>query len=239
MSTNVGVGFLKREEIEAAALSLLAAYVQQFGTMAVLPPVPMEEIVECHLELDFGFDNLCRSLGMTEVLGATWINRRRVRIDESLDPTIFPKREGQYRFTVGHETGHWELHHHLFLTNANQASLFDALPKPSIVCRAQTKKDPMEWQADAFSSYLLMPTEMVFNAWKEMRGSLKPYVATEEIADLSARHSPAEDFIPTIEAAYEMAKIFKVSGQAMQIRLMGLGLIRAQDKQLGLFRTRN
>jgi hypothetical protein len=66
-----------------------------------------------------------------------WAAERRVRVDSSLDPAEFPAKEGRYRFTVGHEVGHWQLHRHLFLANACQDSLFEAPSEPSVVCRAR------------------------------------------------------------------------------------------------------
>ena len=93
----------------------------------------------------------------------------------------------------------------------------------------------MEWQADCFTGFFLMPKEMVQTAWKSRVGNLEPYVAAEEIADLSARWGLAEDERPTVEIARELAREFKVSGQAMQIRLVGLGLIQVKVPAPGLF----
>ncbi len=228
------VKYLRREEIELAALSTLTAYEQQFGKI-VEPPIPAEELLECHLELDLRFEDLVRLQEAPDALGAIWMNQREVRIDESLDPTLFPEKEGRYRFTLGHEVGHWQLHRHLFLRDMNQVSLFEASPQPSIVCRARSSKVSIEWQADTFSSYLLMPKEMVFGAWEELHGSLKPYFAAKEMASLAIRRSQLDSFTPTVEVAREMAREFKVSTQAMQIRLVGLGLVRIQNRAASLF----
>ncbi len=228
------VKYMKVEDIEAAALCLLAEYGRKFGPVEK-PPVPVEEILESHLGLNLGFDDLPKMLKAPDVLGATWVRDRRVLIDQSLDPSVHTVKEGRYRFTVAHEVGHWELHRHHFLDNPAQASLFETTPEPSIVCRTSSRKDPMEWQADAFSGYLLMPKEMVFSAWKERNGSLDHYVAEKEIAGLSARWGLAEDERPAVDIARRMALDFKVSGQAMQIRLIGLGLIKTEDPGPGLF----
>jgi Zn-dependent peptidase ImmA (M78 family) len=94
----------------------------------------------------------------------------------------------------------------------------------------------MEWQADTFAGYLLMPKEMVFEKWREVQGDLDPYVAIDEIADLSARWGLAEDETPTVSAARDLAQHFRVSGQAMQIRLVGLSLILTEPPEPGLFK---
>ncbi len=228
------VKFLKPEKIEAATQCMLDEYSHKFAKIEH-PPIPAEEILECLIGLELGFDDLPHKLGIPDVLGATWIQKKKVLIDSTLDPTINSNMEGRYRFTVGHELGHWDLHRHFFQTDPNQTTLFGMSPEPSIVCRKRAKKEPIEWQADSFAGYLLMPTDMVLKAWEEQYGSLTPYIAVDEIADLSARWSLDEDSTPTVEIARTMAKDFKVSGQAMQIRLIGLGLIKREVPVPGLF----
>ena len=180
------VKFLRYSEIENATLCLLAEYGRKYGDV-VAPPVPVEEILEAHLALTLDFDDLGRRIGVPDVLGATWIQDKLVLVDQSLDPTENPPKEGRYRFTLAHELGHWELHRHHFLADAGQPSLFGDKPKPSIVCRTSSRKEPMEWQADCFAGYLLMPEDRVFRVWEQVYGSAGQYVAFEEIEQLKAR----------------------------------------------------
>lgn len=228
------VRYLRRTEIENATLCLLAEYGRKYGEV-VEPPIPVEEILEAHLGLTLDFENLAERLGLGDVLGATWIRGRRVLVDQSLDPTENPPKEGRYRFTLAHELGHWELHRHHFLSDVAQGQLFDEKREPSIVCRTSSRKDPMEWQADTFSGYLLMPEDMMLQAWKIRQGNCEPYIAKEEMTDLSARWGLTEDSRPTVDVARELAREFNVSGQAMQIRLIGLGLIKTENPGPGLF----
>lgn len=217
--------FVPRESIEASTMSLLADYGRKYG-VKVQPPVPVEEIIEAHLGLRFDFADLPRLLNIPDVLGGTWFRDRKVKIDESLDPDVFPAMLGRYRFTVGHEIGHWEMHRHRFLADHGQAAMFAGEERP-MVCRSNDKNQ-LEWQADAFAGYLLMPKELVFAQWEAMHGGLAPYIATREIADLKARWGLGEDERPTTEVARQMAQVFEVSAQAMQIRLIELGLIRTR-----------
>ena len=215
------VGYLRVDEIEAAAAATLASYGRRFGEV-LAPPVPVEEILECDLELDFGIEDLKADFG-DDALGALWASERRVRVDASLDPTLYPEKEGRYRFTVGHEIGHWKLHRHLFVPNPDQGSLFDEPSEPSVVCRSGSGKPPVEWQADAFSSRLLMPAGMLIWAWAEAKGGR------------AASSRPARRHNPTAAPVGRMARAFGVSAQAMRIRLVGLGLI-ANHEGAGLFR---
>jgi Zn-dependent peptidase ImmA (M78 family) len=114
--------------------------------------------------------------------------------------------------------------------------LFDMDDKPSIVCRAKDRKEPMELQADIFAGYFLMPAEMIRKSWHEKYGKNEPYVAEKEIGRLSTKLGLGEDDnTPTVEIAREIAKDFKVSGQAMQIRLIGMGLIQVRDQGPSIF----
>jgi len=228
------VPFLRESAIEDETLCLLADYGRRYGTV-VAPPVPVEGMLESLLELDVDFDDLPALLGMSDVLGATWFEDKRVVVDMSIDPTVDASKEGRYHFTLAHEIAHWRLHRHLFARNPAQGSLFGDKAEPSIVCGARSRREPAEWQADRFAGFLLMPKAMVSQAWRTRRDGLEPYVAKEEIADLSARWGLAEDKRPTVEIARDMAREFNVSGQAMQIRLIGLGLIMTETPRPDLF----
>jgi len=223
------VKFLSEGQIEKAAMQLMAGHVAKFGPVS--PPVPVDEILECHLGLSFGIEDL-REYG-PDVLGATWLQTGRVAVDQSLDPSTFPDKEGRYRFTLAHELGHFELHAHQLRDNG-QATLFTESNHPTIVCRSSAKREPIEWQADQFAAQLLMPREMVYTYWRELFGD-RPYVAVDEIARLSERFGSTNRKAPTVSVARDMADHFAVSGQAMQIRLETLGLIRTKPAEPELF----
>ena len=228
------VEFLSEEEIETAALETLGSYGRRFGEVPA-PPVPVEEILECHLGLDFGLEDLAEAGLGEDVLGAMWAGERRVRVDSSLDPDEFPRKEGRYRFTVAHEIGHWQLHRYLFLANVGQDPLFGGSSEPSVICRAEyARKPPVEWQADAFAARLLMPARMVARAWEESRGTPEPLFLGDRgqaaSADLGRlRWSPAQAM------AWEMSSTFGVSPQAMTIRLGSLGLLRPHGRRDSMF----
>lgn len=226
------VPYLTLSQIEHDTRLLLAEYEQRFGS-PIAPPIDVEGILESLFQLDLRFADLRSSLGQ-DVLGATWIAEREVRVDVTLDPTVDERKEGRYRFTLGHEVGHWRLHRPLLEAKAQQGSLFGAVSEPTIVCRSSSK-EPQEWQADVYSGFLLMPEPLVRGQWQTICGSAEPYSAAGEIAALQSRWSLAENNTPTVSIARELAQVFRVSGQAMQIRLIGLGLIRTCNPQPHLF----
>lgn len=222
----VKVKYLSKQQIEWNAEKLLADFGKSFGVVDQ-PPVPVEEILETHLKLTMEFDNLTSRLGFPDVLGALWVPDRLVAIDESLDPSEFRQKEGRYRYTVGHEIGHWEQHRYYFLTDPNQGDMFPELRKePSVICRASQAKEPIEWQADYFSACLLMPGPMVVAAWKQ-HTALSPFLTNSGTYEYWRSMNPkASDasLSPEIATA-QLARRFQVSKQAMKIRLEALSLL--------------
>lgn len=70
--------------------------------------------------------------------------------------------EGRYRFTLGHEAGHWQLHRQLLRAARDQGVLFGDAPQPTVICRTSQAKRPIELQADRFSAAVLMPRALVY-----------------------------------------------------------------------------
>ena len=221
------VPFLTREQIEDQAADLLLSYGAKYGVVRK-PPIPADEILNTHLKVKLDFDNLPRLLEVdADVFGATWIEKGQVIIDERLDPTNHPEMIGRYNFTVGHETGHWQLHRVHFGKNPNQEQLF-ALPEPpSVVCRTSQAKEPIEWQADFFSACLLMPKIMLRESWKSRHG-----VECVSLEELRRIRSNGSSYAQTIsddamieEFCKPLSREFQVSPIAMRIRLETLGMI--------------
>ncbi len=229
------VPFLTRDYIESEADSLLIAYGEKLGPVT-RPPIPADDILNAYLRVALDFDDLPTMLDIeTDVFGATWIERKQVIIDQSLDPTDHPERIGRYNFTVGHETGHWQLHRRYLLKNADQGTLFEQEQRPTVVCRTSEAKEPIEWQADFFSSCLLMPKAMLKESWQAQGNGLRPITLGELRStspfNTSVRNSDdaiIEDFVKPL------AKEFAMSPIAMRIRLETLGFIVREPSLFGL-----
>ena len=243
------IPYLSKGTISHRAETLLAAFAVEHGEVTA-PPVPVEEILECHLKLSLGFDNLQRRFGVVDVLGAIWIRRREVLVDERLDPEINAGVEGRYRFTLAHEVGHWELHRDL-LSDERQLGLpGDLVQTPSLVCRKSEAREPIEWEADRFAADLLMPDSIVRRQWFDIVGTTEPLVYEDHKMTTFARrpYSTSMTSVGTImrrtgepphayffeRVAREFAPRFRVSNQAMRIRLEDLGLLRMQ-REASLF----
>jgi len=231
------VPFLPDKTLEAEADVLLAEYGGSFDPVTE-PPVPIDEIIELYLKLQFELQDLQQLFGAADVHGAIWINERRMAVDQSLDPHDNPRKMGRYRFTLGHETGHWRLHRSHYLKDKSQRSLFDEQTgEAAYICRSN-QKPRVEIQADRFSAFLLMPRKMVLSAWENHRGSLAPVVLddlreqeSKIIASETLRRGGLAMGRETIDntllewCGLPLAELFQVSPEAMRIRLESLGLL--------------
>jgi len=225
--------FLPEQDIERAALVLAERYCHRFS-QPLTPHLPLEELIECVLELSFRVDDLTALFGTADILGATKVDERLILVDMSLDPCEHPEKEGRYRFTLAHEIGHWELHRQSVPTAA-QRTLFDTDPLGTILCRA-SQYDQREWQANQYAAYLLMPASLIRMAWENCTGSVAPAMVPE--AQLSTRRwGLGEESAPTLPVVRDMARVFHVSAQAMQIRLQGMGLLTTRAAMSGSLTT--
>ncbi len=229
------VPYLHQKQIEAEANLVLAEWGQAHGEIAA-PPVPIDEILELHLGLTMEFKDMGELFPFGDVLGALWMQERLVGISQTLDPTDHPQKVGRYHFTLAHEGGHWRLHRQYYLENPYQGALFGDGPKPAAVCRSSEAKKPAEWQANCFAACLLMPRKMVRAAWEIWRGSLDavgadqlrtaagPQLLTQFAGQGQA--TPEElDHRLMEEFCLPLAKTFRVSREAMRIRLEELELL--------------
>lgn len=249
----IQVRYLSEEEIERDSVMLLAEYEETAGTPIKLP-VPVADITTYHLALQLGFADLHQTLGSPmlrdepDILGAIWVDKETILIDRSLDPKVNPSMLGRYRFSVAHEIGHWRLHRSYVAKDPNQTSLFDAPSEPTMICRSSQAKAPIEWQADFFSSCLLMPRRRVNDEWKECLGRTRPLLLSDlrpngqvmmraqTLIYEQGRNEAAAVNDPLFENVAEpIARRFGVSPAAMRIRLERLGLLlREAPRQTSL-----
>ncbi|HRC25963.1 MAG TPA: ImmA/IrrE family metallo-endopeptidase, partial [Alphaproteobacteria bacterium] len=219
----IRIDWMPPGKIEAEATALLASYEQAQGKIDSWA-TPVEEIAEIHLGLaceiiDFGADG---------ILGQIDIEDKIIKINSYLEPSALSGHEGRFYFTFAHEVAHWVLHRH-YVERDTAPTLFDSGKEKIILCRQQDKKEPVEWQADTFASCLLMPAEKIFARFRQYMKSDKSR-SIQELCDTYQRTRLIK--IPRTEDEIlgeifgDMAEDFKVSRQALIIRLKGMGLLQ-------------
>jgi Zn-dependent peptidase ImmA (M78 family) len=209
---------MSKEKINDEALVLLADY-QKIRGCDVEPPIPVENIIEQHLNVKIGFVDFGNKLGMRGVLGATYVQERMICVNEKL---LDDRSEGRLSFTWAHEAGHWTLHRHLIKPIAGQRSV-----DKTIFCRSKNAALPIEWQADYFASCILMPEENVRNAFNETFGS-NPL----NLLNIKSCYKGPLCFDPCVEnwpliadTVRSAGNFYNVSKQAIIVRLQHLGLL--------------
>jgi hypothetical protein len=228
---------MTNQEFEDEAALLLAEYSRQHVPVTA-PPIPIDDIVADYLRLSVFYKDLKKEFGVDDVLGALWVNKRQVDIDQGLVPEDNPSMLGRYHFTLAHEAGHWRLHRHLFQRKANQLQLLpENAERPEYICRS-SDTEPIEYQANRFASCLLMPREMIKRAWHEWRGSMDP-IYLDDLAEASGQSPTGTDNDPITKILFEdaarpLAATFEVSPDAMRIRLETMKLM-LRNKEPSLF----
>ena len=213
-----GVRYMPDAHIEREANHVLDAWAAGGNPRCL--PVPIDEIIELHLGLTLEFVDLCSQLGIDDVLGAIFPDRKLIKIDSSLEA---PAMRGRCAFTMAHEVGHWVLHRDLITIDAQQSKLFGLEPGPVHVCRSNSKPRE-EVQADMFAGYLLMPRAEMLSAWSEWRGT----DAQVSFAEVKERMGVDDEERAVQLFVRPLADTVGVSAQALGIRLRALKLIVGQ-----------
>lgn len=198
----VKIPYLTREEIEQKAALLIIDYCEK-NPDKIIPPIPVESIIEKYFNLSLEVDDLKSILNMGDVLGATYIDQKRVIIDESI------QNEGRFNFTCAHELGHWVLHRNCFKKKEQHHNKRKNIDD-TIVCRSSAKNERIELQANYFAASLLMPVKIVEKFLCNKYGSVKEFLL--RIKYISEELDTAVKYL---------SPIFKVSKEAMLIRLEG------------------
>ena len=228
---------LSREQIEGIAEKHLYAFRPEY--LQFPQPVDVDKFAVEYLHLRQDYQYLSSNgiyLGMyvfddTDRLAVYDEKKNEARyISEKADTIIIDKsllekgQEGRYRFTMGHEIGHGILHRmsddpydkyvklyyedndvHVFRCNFSYRE-FEHKPREK-----WTQLDWQEWQADAFSSALLMPETAIRNV----------------IAGYGSRFSK----MAREEIAIDVARTFDVTVTAARVRLESLGVIKPIEKK--------
>lgn len=182
-------------------------------------PTPLETIVSRLAETyRVGYD-VSATLGFTEgnqrILGCYLAASNTILIDVALQAY----RE-RFHFVLGHELGHLILHRHLTIEGERETNFIDTAEGINRKSALKTSADFLEWQANYFSSAMLLPKQMFTSALlgvvKEL--GLPPRLLVYVDDQMVTRR----DFRLITE---KLADFFQVSNAVAEYRLKGLGLV--------------
>lgn len=148
-----------------------------------------------------------------------------------IDSKVAEEDDPRLKFTYGHELGHYVTQYDIFHVNNNQLSLFEIIDdkETAVICKREsvdpnnesnerkkleTKEDWQEWQANYFSSALLIPK-------CTLRIALKEYIDNYDVMDQTPLLNKLEED-KLKKLIDELSKIYNVSIEMMKNRLKTL-----------------
>lgn len=234
-----GLFILKSEDIENEVENIL----NQYCPMCLEEPkkIDVEKLIE-DMGLNLYYANMSKNsevLGafvfnkgviptyIDDVLECKKYDEKTIIIDSK----IAEEEDPRLKFTYGHELGHYVTQYDLFHVNNNQLSLFDIVEEKqtAVICKREkvnpentlnkrkkleTKEDWQEWQANYFSSALLIPK-------CTLRIALKDYLDNYDVMDQNPLlNNLEEDKLKSL--INDLSEIYNVSFEMMKNRLKTL-----------------
>lgn len=212
------VPYMEKEEIEALCQNVLKK-ANYFGG-----PVPLDEICQS-LSKDKGLDVRHRVSLAPGILGRISFNPPIIEVDE-IQADSLPRS----RFTLAHELGHLFLDHQKYMEReACHESDVDLDNSEEIGVKDIVR---MEWQANCFASFLLLPTDYLVKAFRIE-------AAKQSLVDrgygplyLDGQQCNMNSFNAVTSP---ITSEFQVSRSVVKIRLKQLGLLTEREpyKRIG------
>ncbi len=233
-----GLLILSKQDIENEAEYLLNRY---FGDCLYnAQPTPIEDLIET-IGLSIEYKKISASC---EILGAFVFNKGYLDVYDNdnpekylfnektiiIDSTIAENEDRRLAFTYGHELGHYVTQYSLFHIDRRQLSLFDASENEqvAVICNRNsiggnskkkliTKEDWQEWQANYFSSSILIPKT-------SLKKELSSYLENNDIMSQDAILNKL-DTNSLNDLIHKLSSTYDVSNEMMKNRLIDLGYL--------------
>ncbi|OGQ06178.1 MAG: hypothetical protein A2W61_01190 [Deltaproteobacteria bacterium RIFCSPLOWO2_01_44_7] len=190
--------FLSPTDIEAAAEGFLKEYHPDRSL-----PIPIEEILDLKLRINIvPIRDLFRQHNIDAFFSSDFT-------ELSIDDEQLENRPNRARFSLAHEAGHLVLHKQYI-----SSLKIDNIEKwKEIVLGKGSGHADMETQANMFAGFLLMPTDLLGNEFDKAKVELKKHPSFE------SKQLPSDTVLAPF-LAREIAKVFDVSEEAVQYRLI-------------------
>lgn len=178
-------------------------------------------VEETARKYDFSYDFL-QDLGNNahghKLLGKFRFKPRAIFVDKSLDGDL------RQKFVIGHEFGHLVLHRNLLIKMEGYTDVDIADSEKHLVTGKKillTPRDWLEWQANRFSSAILMPRRTMLSALIDIQKSLDIHRNMGQIY-LDEQAYSFRDFQRTLEG---LQGIYQVTKTNLELRLSDLNLL--------------
>jgi hypothetical protein len=213
----LNVPYLSNEEIEIRANALTSDDVErQYGHLIDLGIMNVDLMID-----PFAY---VKSWGLTWELSEFEEENQLGLLDLQIDVIFLKPCDDDYprfRFTVAHELGHYLLHAPLF-KERGVVSVGESLNTISL---SETDSRRLEYQANKFASYLLMPQKLVVALYALYFSLYVTRVHGDGVHALYYNPEQPETWDSYNNVVRPMCKLLGVSKTAMNIRLKELGLL--------------
>lgn len=215
-----GIPILNADDIEAKAEEVISYFDKNI--LDKPQPTPLKNFVEqFHNKYKIEYD-YSQNLGTTKygsnILGKTKLKPLGIYIDSSLE------NDTRFNFVLGHELGHVVLHRRIDIkrTGYEEQELIDT--KIDLVTgkkNLRTARDWIEWQANYFSSAILMPLASIIKAvvTKQVEMGIKRNIGR---IFLEARKDTVRDYRIIRQ---HLESVFNVNATNIECRLKDLRIL--------------
>lgn len=231
--------FLRNQQIEDVTAERLRQYEAKVGVTIKLP-VPVEEVVEQVLGLDFDWDVIDEQPG-EQILGGLDAANRKILLNEK-HVALFESKPGLLRSTIGHEAGHWDVD--IDHSVIGHPCLPGMESRPHIAHRHASKSDRL---VEVLFTRA-MHDEQVYRLYKQLtEGQDSPEVRSAVDRYQSALLMPKWLMVEIAERydltkwpqLYRLADVAQVNISNLTVRLQRIGLIYLRDGDKTIYRNRD
>jgi Zn-dependent peptidase ImmA (M78 family) len=215
-----GIPSLSANDIEKRAEEVIEFFNPDILTEPCETPL-LSFIQETAQKYKFTYD-LSQDLGNNphghKVLGKFRFKPRAIFVDKSVEGDL------RQKFVIGHEFGHLVLHRNLLIKKEGYADVDIADVEKDFVTGKKillTPRDWLEWQANKFSTAILMPRRTILAALINVQKSLGIHRNIGQIY-LDEQKYSFSDFQQTLEGLQD---IYKVTKTNLEYRLSDLNLL--------------
>jgi hypothetical protein len=231
--------YLRNQVIDDITAQRIREYETKVGTTVRLP-VPIEEIVEQMLGLDFDWDVIQEQPG-EQILGGLDVVNRKILLNEA-HSQLFDEKPGLLRSTIGHEAGHWELD--IDRSKASHPLLPGCDIAPCIVNRHASKSDHLvevlfTRAVNDDRAYRLYKQLTDGQDAPEVRSAVDRYQSALLIPKWLIQEAGQRHDFTKWPDLYRLAEEAQVNITNLTVRLQRLGLIYLRDGDKTIYRNKD
>lgn len=237
--SNARLKYLRNEAVEDITEQRIRQYEAKFGQPVTLP-VPVEQIVEQVLGLDFDYDEIEEMPG-EQILGGLDAQNRKILLNAK-HADLFDQMPGLLRSTIGHEAGHWDVDIDRSRLNHPTFPGFDI--KPCVVKRHITRADRfievLERRAATDErAYKLLKKLTEGQDSPDVKSAVDRYQSALLMPEWLMRDAARQTDLTNWPALYRLAEQAQVTISNLTVRLRRLGLIYIPEGSKTIYRSKD